>query len=229
MKRQLWGSYQQGSISYPVLIKHAEEEVFAGTTRSVLDMPICIAGGSIQIPSDLIQYKSVIDTVVKAEQMYGDFHEHNIYLTVDTRPVAPGKSQRRPGAHLDSYVPHLGKNDTIAHTYIVCNCLPTEFFPAPLVIDHDLSCEDLLAGFDWIADSSVPVTYPPCALMFLTPWVLHRSATNSSDQVVPRTFVKITVTKQQHCLEGNTPNPLIPLDWPHLPRNPTVRNHPFKV
>jgi hypothetical protein len=214
---------------WPDFVQDVDPAILRVPTRSVLDMPIRLAGGPLLVPDDLRHLMPIIETAVRMERFYSDYDEHNIFITVDTRPVLPGRTQRRPGAHLDEYLPNPSASDTVAHTYLVSNCLPTEFFPMHVTIDRTLNCEQLLESFDRQAETVSSITYPRCSLLRLSPFVLHRAAVNATDETIERTFVKLVFTKKMHCREGNTDNPLIERTWPLLPRNPATRNHPFEM
>lgn len=241
-----WADLPNTSTCYsePAVIDELDPNVFnafnAFNTCNVLDMPIRLArDGTIALPMYLEQYRPIVDRVIEHESWFADNNEHNMYITVDTRDARPNKTQRRPGAHLDAYVPQPDADETITHTYIAYSALPTEFFPEPFTIDRTLSCDQLLASFDSQLDarakarnctvSNLAHRYPPNLLLMLTPMVLHRAAINSTDQPVRRTFVKISVSKKKYNREGNTRNVLLDYDWVMAPRSTYSRNHPFTV
>ena len=75
-------------------------------------------------------------TEVEFEQIVNpEYDSSYAYLCVDQRPVKPGKSQRRPGWHADSFVTPLTHDDTknVLHDsiYITSDCIPTIYNPGP--------------------------------------------------------------------------------------------------
>lgn len=91
--------------------------------------------------------------------------------------------------------------------------------------DPDRRCDPVLAEFDRIAATQEPVTYPPKTLLCIDPYDVHRAAFNPLDHPIERTFVKIAFSDHRYNREGNTPNPLLPVDWPMVPRDPGRRAH----
>lgn len=225
----------------PTVLDVFGDDVFRGGTRSVLDMPIKLPGDDaiVVLPPDLAQYQPIVDRVVENEQLYKDYSQHYIYLTVDARDVPPLKTQRRPGAHFDAYQPAPTPDDTITHTYIACSALPTEFFPEPVVVDQQLGCAELLASLDRQLEeraasrrcsvSELAHTYGRNTLLWLTPMHLHRAAVNTTGEPLSRVFVKVSVSKHIYNRAGNTANPHLRYRWDEVQRDHGTRNHPFDI
>lgn len=138
-----------------------------------------------------------------------------VYLTVKKMYVQKGQDANRPGWHIDGY----GTDDL---NVIWCDTIPTEFTfgEFDLSEDHEQSLKDL----ELQVSPNVLLTYAPHSLLKLDNTVVHRVAVCKEDCI--RTFVKISISKHQYNLEGNSHNHLFDYNWSITARI-TARNHPI--
>lgn len=146
-------------------------------------------------------------TMEVADEMY-------VYITVKHMFIPAGTIPNRPGWHIDGF----GTEDI---NYIWCNNTPTEFCVQEFNLsdDHDLSMKQM--GMQ--ARSENIVTYGVNKLLRLDNSVVHRVATAQESGV--RTFVKVSISKEQYRLKGNSHNYLLDYNWEMLDREST-RNCP---
>ena len=214
----------------------------------VLDLPIRMPGQGLRLPSGLAQFGEAIDLARWAEerQVHRDrWDQTYCYITVDQKPVAPGVSQRRAGAHSDAYVVDAGGHQLdvtvenasrfpvgtpIERTYLAYDCLPTVCWEGPFQIKCDpADCDSVQAGFDQQKEGMGSIQFPPFTVVMLTPYDVHEAAPNLTDSPIERTFVKIAFSTHRYNREGNTHNPLFDYDWEMVPRKTGVREHRFSL
>lgn len=243
MKREQWDINRFDTINLPAVIMRVEDtESFSDMTQPVrvLDLPVYMPKQGLRIP-DYIKpvFQDIIKHIISHEDnCYGDMDDHYVYVTLDQKVVPKGKTGRREGAHSDAYIEREGeqiditensgdvvKNEEgdISNTYIVYDCLPTEFFTEKFPL-NDTTCEGSLKTFDEISNSATPVKFPPYYVLKLTPYVVHRASV--CQETTERTFMNVSVSKKQYRREGNTINPLFDYDWEYTPRS-DARNHPW--
>ena len=243
--RKTWDIREFGKVNLPEIIGQVSPKFSAFRENNrirVLDMPIYMPGQGWKIPSEIAdQFGELISLVEKSENRFeGGLQEHYVYITIDQKIVQKGSTGRRAGAHSDAYVESKGAqiditpenietlsnqpSETVGHTYVISDVLPTEFFSVPFPLTKG-SCGEALRTFEEIAASAVPVTYPTNTLLRMDPFVVHRCAI--SPITTPRTFVKISVSKKRYARIGNTINPSFQYDWEMTARSPHTRNHPW--
>lgn len=189
--------------------------------------PIKIPYDQIYLPSNLKQYAPLVQKVLGREYVGSSY----MYLTAKTLWVDGNYIGNRPGWHIDGY----GTDDI---NYIWSDRAPTEFLHSNSEDLWDLSddCDQslrqmsLLAGF---AKAKIPSkqgiigefkTYSNKHLLRLDNTVIHRSPEKFESGM--RTFVKISISKEQYNLKGNSINHLIPESHWQLVDRQEVRNHP---
>lgn len=242
MKRPVWNIDEFDRVNLPLALAYHEIAFDPSNDPiRVLDMPIHMPSQGWKIPDFLTPLEPLILSMRNMEAEYDGFENHFVYITVDQKMVYPGKTGRRPGAHSDAYIESnrqqvdvIAENvdvitqekDTISHTYVWADCIPTEFFRSrfPLI---DGSCNGSLKTFNEIADNASVRTYPNNMLLMLTPYVVHRSAVYEGPDPIFRTFVKMSVSKKRYARKGNTLNPAFDYDWLMAARSPNERNHPW--
>lgn len=246
MKRKLWDIREFSKVNLPeVVCRINDQERFSQNNGiRVLDLPIYMPDQGWRIPKLIArQFMNAIHAAAVCEDKFdgGYMNDHYVYITIDQKTVLAGKTGRRAGAHSDAYIERsneqvdvtLENADIIAreigevsHTYIVTDCLPTEFFDVPFPIEQT-ECNQVLKTFDEIADRSTPILYPAYTLLRLDPYVVHRCAVCHKD--TPRTFVKISFSRKRYNRQGNTHNNLFDYAWKLEPRYKETRNHPFNM
>ena len=133
------------------------------------------------------------------------------HLTVDTKPVLPGETQREPGWHIDGMqgdeVPLKQVPDL---TFIWSDVLPTRFFSHPISMSgFNGSVHDI---HRWIQRAVIGrehlVTSPPCGIIrLIDPYVPHAGSHNDARSVMPRTFVRLVFSKTPVTSRKMTINP----------------------
>ena len=243
MKRETWNIENFSKINLPQIIEEDVDLVWHSKDVRVLDMPIQFPGKPLSLPSEIVPFIDIIDAVFQNELNYFPIINNlYIYITIDQKQVKKGNTGRRAGAHADGYIDTetsqidiISENveiirkekSLITHTYIWHDCLPTEFFLKSFPLT-DSTDEGSLRTFDEIADNcskSEIITLDNKSLIFLTPYIIHRSAVAKEDTY--RTFVKVSVSDKQFRRKGNTKNPLFNYDWKMEKRTPAERNTPW--
>ncbi len=144
-----------------------------------------------------------------ANHILPDFVAHNVYITAKTLWVENGFSGNRPGWHVDGF----GSNGDL--NYIWYNENPTEFAVQNFknISDND---EQSMLDMALQIDYKNIVTYPREHILRLDEGVVHR--VNHDVKKCVRTFIKISVSKHQFNLAGNSHNYMIPYKWDMIER-----------
>lgn len=243
-KRETWDVKKFDEVNLPEVVFEVDnKEEFSSQEKGrvrVLDLPIMMPAQGIRIPNDIPKvFADIAKKVLEKEnEVFGDIDEMYAYITIDQKTVEKGKTGRRAGAHSDAYIERDNRQIDITedsydvvskevgyatNTYIVSDCLPTEFFIAKFPL-RDVSCDESLKTFDEIAENSEVITYPSYNVLKLTPYVVHRAAMCHKRTI--RTFMKVSISNKKYAREGNTINPLFDYNWTMEPRD-DKRNHPW--
>ena len=238
MNRKQWNIQEFNKQNLPTVIGKVDSLFSCRENIRVLDLPIYMHDQGWRIPDYLNQFNEIIDMVTTEEEKYG-LDNHYVYITVDQKLVKCGNTGRRKGAHSDAFMMVNNKqiditsehgkiveqeSGEVSHTYVVYDCLPTEFFTMPFPIVNT-DCSSVMETFDEIADNSSIVQYPNHTLLRLDPYVVHRSTVAETDTY--RTFVKVSVSNKKYARMGNTYNDWFDYDWTMKERNNNERNHPW--
>ena len=240
-QRKQWDISEFNKTNLPEVVGQVQKAQFpAFSGLRYLDMPIFMPNQGWRVPEELSPLKHIISKVIGHEKTYGDFEkDHYVYITVDQKTVPAGATGRRAGAHSDAYIEiknaqidvtpahsNCIKKQTgeVSHTYIIYDCLPTEFFKAPFPLTRT-DCASSLQTFDDIAQKSPVVTYPAYTILKLDPYVVHRCSI--CPQKTKRTFIKVSISRKKYARAGNTINPLFAYSWQMTKRSPHERNHPW--
>lgn len=259
MKKPNWDPREFDKIQLPEVIRSflvRDNIIRVGAPVRCLDMPIRLANcsTSLTLPHSIRTMKgfewirSICYEAWDYERCINeDADDHYVYLTIDQKPVLPSYTQRRAGWHSDMFVegPNGGQIDItpenanflhayegeIDHTYILTDCLPTEFAKIPFPLTDWGNCGHLGNAWNAIGHAAekggLIQKYGLGQLLKLTPYVVHRSPINIHPATAERTFIKIAISRKKFNREGNTKNPDLDYDWEMVPRS-TERNHPWK-
>lgn len=181
-----------------------------------LYLPIKLRGiEHIHLPQPLHPLSELIRAVARdlGDQAWLDNY---IYITVKKMFVSPSVTANRPGWHADGF-------DTDDLNYVWYDCLPTEFAVGPNFNITEGDHVKSLQEFESQANKNVNTIYPNKHLLKLDPYVVHRVAT--AHEQMMRTFVKISVSKDQYNLKDNSINHGLAYNWKTYDRA-TVRNDP---
>lgn len=181
-----------------------------------LYLPISLAGrDDFTIPKPLLPLRPLIYKVAQ-DLPWDEWKSNYIYLTVKKMFCSPSVTANRPGWHADGF----GSDDL---NYVWYDCLPTEIAEGVNFNitegDHIKSLEE----FEAQAQKNNIVTYPNKHLIKLDSKVVHRVA--AAHEQLMRTFVKISVSKDQYNLKDNSINHDLNVKWKQYDRA-MVRNTP---
>lgn len=185
-----------------------------------LYLPLKLRGQMVieHLPANLKGIKGIADILLKIYYDIGpkEWVDNNIYITIKKMFVSPSVTANRPGWHADGF----GTDDL---NYIWYDCLPTEFSVGPNFNitegDHVKSLEE----FEEQAGKNPMVIYPNTHLLKLDPYVVHRVA--MAKEQMMRTFIKVSVSKDQYNLKDNSINHELDYNWKTYDRA-MVRNDP---
>ena len=180
-----------------------------------LYMPISLIGQrGINMPNPFRAYFMPLARAVREDIGEEAFIANNIYLTAKHTFVSPSLVANRPGWHSDGFL----TNDL---NYLWYDALPTIFNDSEFSVDPDHAKS--LDQFGAQADPENDRQYDCQELLKLDQYVIHMVA----DALAPmfRTFVKISVSKDQYNLTGNSHNYDLDYNWPMHDRL-EIRNTP---
>lgn len=132
-----------------------------------------------------------------------EFVSSYVYMTAKRMYQAPGCPMNRPGWHTDGF----GTDDI---NYIWSDHTPTIFNYS----NFDLPTDDYLSmlAMSRQADPSNNNTFADGSLLRLDQFVVHRVADVQNTK--PRTFLKVSFSRDKYDLAGNAHNPLLDYEWP---------------
>jgi hypothetical protein len=145
------------------------------------------------------------------------FVESHVYLTVRQMVQTPSASFNRPGYHSDGFL-----TDDI--NYIWSDCVGTAFSRS----EFNLTLDDQKSMVEMIEQAKEEDRhfYPDKSLLRLDQFVIHE-VTFPTD-VVLRTFIKVSISKDRYDLKGNSKNYELDYDWPVRERS-MCRNVPQQM
>lgn len=183
-------------------------------------LPIKLSGGiNIQVEDRLLCFSGLIGTAC-GDYIWtfgvDNFRDCNIYITAKRLYAKPGCPINRPGYHSDGFM-----TDDI--NYIWSDKFPTVFNTSPysLTMHHEYSLSEM--ELQSLVENEV--RYKENELLRLNQFSIHKVARIT--ELALRTFVKISFSKEQYNLAGNSRNYLLKYDWEMKARE-DVRNHPVK-
>lgn len=178
----------------------------------ILYMPVKLANQ--ENVASTINDSNLINLIFKREGKKNLFDKY-IYLSFETSYVQAGKSQKRPGWHIDGFL-----SDDI--NYLWYSNTPTIFNKGKFELDncHSLSIQQM----EEQAKEENNIIYPDKTLLRLDNNVVHKASIPEISGV--RTFVKLSISSHKYNLNGNTKNPYLCYNWKMHDRN-LVRNHPI--
>jgi hypothetical protein len=218
----------------PVKVGEIDVDTMNTTLASCLDMLVKVPGRDVVLPSP---YRGTFVEEVLAravtfedEILSGWRDTHYVYLTMDQRPLVPGKTHRNAGWHFDGMqgARYPEKLDA-CHQYVVSSVLPTEYSSQPVdakdldELRHNWFIE---LGAQVDPDGDGFITGNPGDIMLMSAYQLHRSPRAPEGSDITRTFVRIDFSLKQQDRLGNTLNPELaaPFDF-HERRLPDGLNY----
>lgn len=132
-----------------------------------------------------------------------EFVASYVYLTAKRMYQSPGCPMNRPGWHTDGF----GTNDI---NYIWFDHTSTIFNYSNFDLPEDDNGS--MSAMAIQADPSNDTTFADGSLLRLDQFVVHRVSAVPCTE--PRTFLKVSFSRDKYDLAGNAHNPLLAYDWP---------------
>jgi hypothetical protein len=178
-----------------------------------LYLPIKMAGDFRWYVPERLQYLNPVLDAIRDDYPNWLIDQY-VYLTAKTLYVEGTFSGNRPGWHADGY----GSDGDL--NYIWYDMNPTEFAVQDFV---DIPDDDVksMQEMERQVDPEKIANYPLRHLLRLDESVVHRVSPNI--QAGMRTFIKLSVSKHQYNLKGNSHNYLFDYSW-DLADRATQRN-----
>lgn len=172
--------------------------------------PVKLAGSlEIVTPPNLAGFAPIVDAV-KAD-CSDRWLESNVYLTAKTLHVTPENRGNRPGWHSDGFL-------TDDLNYIWSDTNPTLFWvsdkPVAFSSDHLASMAEMELVAE--ADRENHCVFPDRHLLRLDQSIIHRVSDFKEPAI--RTFVKVSVSKHEYRLSGNSVNHALKTGWKYESR-----------
>lgn len=213
---KIWDLSEFSKSRFPPVIGSISAKAEFSKQRGVrvLDMPIKLPGSEVKLPKELEPFREVIQKVVDFEiSVNPNFDQYNAYITVDQGTVKAGKTQRRPGLHVDGFQGNeRPTKSAIDHSYIVADSVPTVFYDQPFHVKHlDPGKHNFFKEFDRQATESSARSIEPYQIYLMDSYAVHRASNANTD--TQRTFFRITFSKEIYDREGLTDNPMLEYNW----------------
>lgn len=172
-------------------------------------LPLAFPHSEYRIPENMKWVLPILDKI----DMF-PIADKYIYLTAKHFYINEGANPNRPGWHTDGF----GTDDI---NFIWYDAHPTEFCVQDFWLSDDDN--DSLVEMEEQYDPKNVTTYPVNTLLRLDEKIVHR--VNESPFEGMRTFVKISVSRDQYNLKGNSHNYLFDYNWEMVDRD-INRNNP---
>ena len=185
-----------------------------------LYLPVKVPGqSSIWIPYPSLEPLRLILDKIRVNVGNEEWLANYVYVTLKKGIVGPGSPGNRPGWHSDGFgTPDLN--------FIWYDMNPTLFFCTPLPFAVSTDDQQSLRDFEQVAQNDTyHLRWAARTLLRLDQTVVH------SVDFLPtpgeRTFLKVSVSREQYALEGNSRNDLLTRDWVYRRRG-EGRNCPIR-
>lgn len=191
-----------------------------------LYLPIKVYKDDVVYCGVIEKYKKLIDKCIEDyKNVFGieNYKKHYIYLTLKRMYQKNGAVINRSGWHLDGYKENLSRDSDYDINYIWSDKQPTIFNNS----DFSLSNDDTESMIDMEKQALLEnnYNYENNTLLRLNPFIVHKVGIPIEG---PRTFFKLSFSKNKYNLEGNSRNYDINYTWKMYPRS-KKRNIPDKT
>lgn len=164
---------------------------------------------SLQVPKELSPIRDLLLRLCIYDRNINPLYEEMYaHITIDSRTIDDGVTQRYPGFHGDDLQGGIFTDKVIvAHSYILATAPTTEVCVQPFFVDHLIDTfESVFDAFDQQARECN--IYPlRAAHVYLTdPYSVHRSPLIA--EPTERTFFRLTVSPAEMLLPHNSINPM---------------------
>lgn len=219
----VWNFNHLMEAHQPILIGQVQDpDAFqAAGVPSVLDMPIKFPGTGYAIPDNLRQFAPALQKIIDFEHVANPraLRDYFAYLTIHQSWVEPGRSQRRPGLHVDGFQGiERPQKEPIEHSYLIFSDVPTVFTRQRFQFwNFDFSRYNIFADFDRQAEPELEYPAQPFGIYLADAYTVHRAAISA--RRVLRTFFRLTYSVAIFDRLGLTDNPLFPYKWDRKEKN----------
>jgi hypothetical protein len=185
---------------------------------SVVDMPVKFPGNEYRFPKELHALYAVLRPLLDIEKSINErVEEYYAYVTLDTRSVRCGTTQRMPRPHVDGFQgTRINPKQPIEHHYVFYDSIPTEFHWQSFSLDNFDHSRDVWDALSAQVMPEKTIFFPPNAVAFIDAYTVHSAVPAACDQ--SRVFVRLSYSVRQLDRLGNTHNPMFDYDWKMVER-----------
>lgn len=185
-----------------------------------------IVHNKIYLPRELCLLADYIQVLVQIEMHTNPYFklDNYMFLSISDSNVLPNDTHRRGGWHIDGHQGYerlvkSGIKHLTDRQYILCNTLPTEFYPmnfdfSALRKNHILDSVNIQDQIEKMT-SKQELMYPELVstikinqINFLTPYMVHRGQTNTTNYPISRKFIRLICSTYSRDRLGDTINPI---------------------
>jgi len=192
----------------PISLGSIDRQLFTQCTN-VLRVPIKFPGSNIRLPKELIPIKDELIRLLQYEYFINpEVVNEFIHVTVDNRVVESGKTHRYGGFHGDGLQGAKFKQKVkCEHSYVYTNPLATHIALQPFFVAHINEARyNIFKEFDRQVKQECLYKLRDGEVYLIDPYVVHASPIIGID--IPRTFFRMTVSKEELLTPHNTVNPM---------------------
>lgn len=147
-----------------------------------------------------------------------------MFLSISDGIIEPGDTHRRGGWHIDGHQRYErlvkpGVKHIIDRQYVLCDTLPTEFYPMKFDFDklrksHVLDSVNIQDQIEKMTAMQEQLfrkhvyTIKENQINFLTPYMVHRGQSNNTDMPISRKFIRLICSSYSRDRLGDTINPI---------------------
>lgn len=183
------------------------------------DMPIIFPGNFwTKLPERLeFMRPMVMACILDANQTCVFDSKRYMYVSAKRLYVNPGTNFNRIGWHVDGF----GTEDV---NYVWCDSVPTEYYTGRFDNVSDDHLESMVQFSDYAKIAEIKKM--GVNTIYRIDNVIHTTAAHTGSPVI-RTFLKVSISKNQYNLKGNSHNYLFDYEW-EMKDRAAVRNDPHK-
>lgn|ERR1019366_8170985 len=179
----------------------------------VLDMPVKFSqSNDCRVPRELNQFDEVISKILSFERHINpNIDLYYAYLTVDQCHISAGKTQRRPGCHINGLQTGPYRRP-VSRSYVVYDKMPPIFYAQSFDTSYlDEEEDNYFLSFDDQANEEFAITFDPYNILLTNAYTVHRSDIAAASCF--RTFLRLTFDLYKYDRLGNTKNPQFNYKW----------------
>jgi hypothetical protein len=180
----------------------------------------------IYLPNQLSLLADYVQLLAQIELYTNPYFklDNYMFLSISDSMVLPADTHRRGGWHIDGHQGYERLVDSgIKHLtdrqYILCDTLGTEFYPmnfdfSALKKNHildNVNIQDQIEKMTSRREFQCPklvTTINPDQINFLTPYMVHRGQTNTTNYAISRKFIRLICSTYSRDRFGDTINPI---------------------